>query len=210
MATWARVLVVGLVILGVAQPAAATFVDAVLAETGEAAITASEIGLARALGLYDLHAAAGPIEPAEVERFADGRLLEREAVRLEIQPKPAELEAAWRGVADRHGGEASLMAWLARIAVSQDWVRRLVEGDLRRRQFIDFRFRAFALVPPGELEAALGPGPHSDAEREVVEGRLREEIVDRALRDWLTEARGSAGVRLVPGALPVPTPIPLP
>jgi len=191
-------------------PAPAAFLDAVLAETDEVTVTASEIGLARALGLFELRSTAGPIQPVDLQQFVDGRLLEREALRLQIEPTPAELEAAWRRVAEHLGGDAALTAWLARISVSGDWARRLVDADLRRRQFIDLRFRAFALVPPDELEAALGSGPHSEVERQRVEARLRQETVDRALRDWLHEARSRAAVRLVTGALPAPSPIPFP
>jgi len=210
MATWRCWLLIGLGILALPHVAAAAFLDAVLAEAEGETITASEIGLARALALFELQPTSAPIQPSELETLVDGRILEREALRLQIQPSPEELQAAWRSAADRAGGETALAAWLARIGVSQEWVRRLVDGDLRRRQFIQLRFRAFALVGPAELQAALGPGPHADAEREAVEARLTRDAAEQALRAWLRDARSRAGVRPVTGALPAPCPIPLP
>jgi hypothetical protein len=187
------------------------FVDAVVAEVDGAVVTASDIALARALGLFGLAPAAGPLSAAEVERYADSRLLLREATRIGVEVAEVDRMAAWDAVAARAGGETALAAWLAAADVDLDWARRMVDDDLSLRRFVDLRFRALAFVSEAELSAALGPGAHSEAEREAARARLEEETARHRLAEWLSEARARGVVhRLTDASGRVPDPLPGP
>jgi hypothetical protein len=187
------------------------FVDAVVAEVDGAVVAASDVALARALGLFGLAPAAGPLSAAEVERYADSRLLLREAIRIGVEVAEADRTAAWDAVAARAGGETALAAWLAAADVEVDWARRMVDDDLSIHRFIELRFRALAVVSEAELSAALGPGAHSEAEREAARARLEGEAARHRLAEWRSEARARGVVRQLTGESgQVPDPLPRP
>src|SRR5262249_42269761 len=88
-----------LVVLGVVAAVApgrteVRFVDSVVAEVEGTEVTASDIALARALGLFGLVPAAGSLSAGEVDRYADGRLLVREATRIGVEVAEADRAAA--------------------------------------------------------------------------------------------------------------------
>ena len=198
-------------ILGAAGPGRAEvrFVDAVVAEVDGTVVTASDVALARALGLFALGPAAGPLSAPEVERYVDGRLLVREAARIGVEGTAVERAEAWTEAAARAGGEAALGAWLAAAGVDVAWARRMVDDDLGARRFVELRFRALAFVSEGDVSAALGPGPHGDVARETTRARLTEEAARGRLAEWLAEARARGSVRrLVGEGGSVPDPIP--
>jgi hypothetical protein len=192
-------------------PAAATLVDAVLAEAAGQTVTASDVALARALGVFGLTPSAAPIGVEDVERVAAARLEIAEAERLGIGPTDAERESAWAETAARLGGAGALAAWLEQAAVEPAWARRLVEQDLARRRFVDLRFGAFVFITEAEVTAALGPGEHAPDERERQRETLREAETARRRAEWLAEARTQVPVRvrLGPGET-VPSPLPMP
>jgi hypothetical protein len=207
------VLIVALVALGAPAPGAAApaLVDAVLAAVGAAPITASDVGLARALGLFGFTPAAGPIGAADVERLIRARLVVDETGRLDIGVDEAEVEVAWRALAERWGGGAALGGWLADNAVEPGWARRMLRDHLRYERFAELRFRAFVFVLEEDVSAALGPGEHAPAARERARERLRSEIADRQLAEWLEEAAHRVPIRrlLSPkDAVPLPWPTP--
>ena len=190
--------VLGLALMGVAWVGAAPrFVDAVLAEVEGRVVTASDVALARALGVFGFARAprGTPIDAADVDRLVSVQLALLEARRLGIAPAANDVETAWRRIADRAGGAAALDAWLERSAVESDWARRVVADDLVWRQFVDARFRALAFVAPADLAAALGPGPHDPAEEARVVVRLRERQTQERLAAWLRERQATARVR---------------
>jgi len=120
-------------------------------------------------------------------------------------------EAAWRAAGARAGGMDALIAWLRRNGIEENWARSAVEADLRRRRYIDLRFRAFAFVPEAEVERALGPGSHGPEARERARGALQHAIVRRRLAAWLKEARARARVRLLlEETQTIPAPFPMP
>jgi hypothetical protein len=205
-----------LVVLGVLAAVATgrtevRFVDSVVAEVDGALVAASDVALARALGLFGLAPAAGPLSAAEVERYADSRLLLREATRIGVEVAEADRAAAWDAVAARAGGETALAAWLAAADIDVAWARRMADDDLRIRRFVDLRFRALAFVSEAELAAALGPGAHSEAEREAARARLEEDTTRHRLAEWLSEARARGMVhRLTGQSGQVPDPLPGP
>ncbi|MFB3816446.1 MAG: hypothetical protein ACE147_02170 [Candidatus Methylomirabilales bacterium] len=187
----------------------AAFVDAVLAEVGTGIITASDVGLARALGAHGLAPSGAAIGPEEVQRLVQARLLVREAEQLEIGVPADAVDRAWQAVAERRGGLPALAAWLERIGVSQDWARRVVTDDLRRARYVEVRFREFAFVSEFEVDEALGPGEHAEPARDAVRRRLLEAEVQRSLDEWLAETRERVQVKLLMAA-PVPVPFEMP
>ena len=204
-----------LIVLGLLAAAATgrtevRFVDSVVAEVDGAVVAASDVALARALGLFGLTPAAGPLSPVEIERYAEGRLLVVEATRIGVEIAETDRTAAWDEVAARTGGETALAAWLAAADIDVGWARRMVDDDLSVRRFVDLRFRALAFVSEAELSAALGPEAHSEAEREAARTRLEEETARHRLAEWLSEARARRAVRQLTGDREVPDPLPGP
>jgi hypothetical protein len=183
----------------------------VLAEVDGRTITASDVALARALGLFGVQPTDDPIRTADIERYADARLIEHEASRLGIAGTSQEAEAAWQAAALRLGGPDALASWLDGNGIEASWARRMIEADLRWQRFVDFRFRAFIFVSEADAAKALGPGPHSPEDRERVRARLRQEALHREMAQWLAEARGRARIRILPlegGEIPTTFPMP--
>jgi hypothetical protein len=211
MSRAAAVLALSLAALVAVAPASASFLDAIVGEINGKAITASDIALARALGLFALSPSTSPIDADAVERFTDVLLALEEAERLGLEPSVEEVEGGWGAAAARVGGIEPLRAWLEQAAVDPAWPRRLVAADLRWHRFLELRFRAFVFVTEAEVDAELEPGRQSPAARARVRADLVERAVRRSLADWLAEARGRATVRslLAPGEqIPVPFPMP--
>jgi hypothetical protein len=194
-----------------AEPGSQGFLDAVLAEVDGGTVTASDIGLARALRLLGFHPADGPILTADIQHLIDVRLVEAEAVRLGIAEADPGSDTAWEEATARLGGPSALRAWLLAAGIDPVWARRLVGEDYRWRRFIDLRFRAFVFVSEEEVTQALGPGPHTAAARQRRREALLTAAVNRSLDEWLAQARAGARIRLIPTGLPaIPNPISMP
>jgi hypothetical protein len=194
-----------------AEPGGQGFLDAVLAELGGGTVTASDIGLARALRLFGFHPSDGPIQMADIQRLVDVRLVEVEAVHLGIAEADPGNDTAWEEATARLGGPSALRAWLLAAGIDPTWARRLVGEDYRWRRFIDLRFRAFVFVSEEEVTQALGPGPHTAEARQRRRESLLTAAVDRSLAEWLAQARAGASIRLIPtGLLAIPNPIRMP
>lgn len=195
----------------VGAPAAARPVDAILAEVAGVPVAASDIALARALGLFGFEPDGTPIDAVAVRRYVDARLVVRAATELAIAGTPEEREAAWQAAAERLGGATALAAWLDRVAIDAAWARQLIEEDLRWRRFVALRFRALAFVSETEVATQLGPGDHADAEHDRARETLRAAALRRQLDEWLEDARRRTTIRLVLDAAdtaPVPFPMP--
>jgi hypothetical protein len=184
--------------IGAAIPAdaAATFLDAVLAEVDGAIVTASDAAIGKALGLFGLEASPASIHTEDVRRLADAWLAIAEADRLQIAPAPTDIEEAWEAAAARVGGMDVLRGWLDQAGLDEAWARRLVAADLRWRRFIEIRFRAFVFVSETDVTRAIGPGPHTPDVHEKTVSALREEMTHRELTAWLAEARSRATLRI--------------
>jgi hypothetical protein len=199
--------------LGASSPALAaeTFLDAVLASVAGKTITVTDVAIGRALSLFGLRPSEAPIGRGEVEQVVDAVLLEREATQLAIGDAPEEVEAAWRAAADRVGGMPALLEWMTQAELDEGWVRRLVETDLRGRRFIDLRFRAFAFVSDADVAAALGPGAHTPELRERTREALHTQAIERAVAEWLADARTRHSIGLSDtAAREVPPPFSMP
>jgi hypothetical protein len=106
--------------------------DKLLAQVDARTVAASDIALARALGVLGFASSAAPIERAEVERYVDVLLLLQKAERIGISVEPVETDRAWAGAAGRVGSEATLRRWLEEHAIDPDWARHVVESDVLR------------------------------------------------------------------------------
>jgi len=213
--TWALSGLLAALLVGSAAVgnAATVFLDAVLAEVNGAIITATDAAVGKALGLVGLEASPASIQTTDVQRLVDAWLVDAEAARLQIVPSPADIEEAWQTVASQFGGIDALRGWLGQAGLDEAWVRKLIEADLRRRRFIEVRFRAFVFVSDEDVTKAIGPGPRVPEVREKTVNALREEVTARDVAAWLAEARGRATIRTTDAekaGLPLPFPLPAP
>ena len=192
--------------LGSAAP-----IDTVLAQVGSRTISASDIALARALGVFGFSPSRSPITRADVDRYVDVLLILAEAARIGVEAEPAAMDAAWTAVAARAGGEAALTRWLEGQAIGRDWARHMVEEEVVRSRFLDARFAAFVFPNDEAVTRALGPGQHDDDARERVRDRLVREEAVAAQAKWLDDARKRASIKiLLPDSGSVATPFALP
>jgi hypothetical protein len=189
------------------SPLAAKFVDAIVAQVDLYTIAASDVALASELGIYGLRSLEGPIRGEDIDRFIDARLIIAEAERLKMAPPAEVLESAWREAATRKGGTSRLREWLEENGISDDWARRLVHGDARRKYFAELRFERFVFIPEEEITRALGPGSHAPDERERVRAALRKQQAARNLASWLQEQRKRAKIRRFNEGETIPNPL---
>jgi hypothetical protein len=171
--------------------------DTLLAQVDARTISASDVALARALGLFGFAPTRSPITRADVDRYVDTLLILAEAGRIGIDADGAAADRAWAAAATRAGGEAALTHWLEANAVDRDWARRLVEEDLVKSKFLEARFAAFVFPDDATITRELGPGQHDESEREQVRARLVREAVSEAQATWLADARRRASIRIL-------------
>jgi hypothetical protein len=186
-------------------------VDTLLAQVDARTISASDIALARALGVLGFAPSSAPITRTEVERFVDVLLILAEAARIGVEGEPAAVDTAWAAVAARAGGEAALTRWLDDKAIDRDWARLMVGEDIVKSTFFDARFAAFIFPDEETVTRELGPGQHDEAAREHV----RDQLIRRAALDaqakWLDDARRRASIKiLLPDGASVAPPFTLP
>jgi hypothetical protein len=185
-------------------------VDALLAQAGSRTIAASDIGLARALGVFGFAPTPSPIERSDVDRYVDVVLMLEEAGRLGIEAEPAAVDAAWVAVGIRAGGETALERWLDKNAIDRGWARRLVAGDIVKAKFLDARFAAFVFPDDDAVTRELGPGEHDETAREQARERLVRVAASEAQATWLADARRRASIRiLLPAGVSVAPPFAL-
>jgi hypothetical protein len=206
----AVVALVGL-LLAPGLPAAAPLLDVLLAVVEGRTVAASDIALARALGVLGFTPSTSPIAREEIERFVDVLLIVEEAARIGIAAEPEQTERAWAAVVERVGGDAALARWLDAQALDRAWARRFVEHEVVRARFFEARFAGFVFPDEAAVDQALGPGQHDEAAREAARARLIREVAERAQADWLREARRRVSIRiLVPPGASITPPFPAP
>ena len=190
---------------------AAPLLDVLLAVVEGRTVAASDIALARALGVLGFAPSPSAITRQEIERFVDVLVILDEAGRIGIIAEPEQTERAWTAVVERLGGETALARWLDAQALDRAWARRLVEHEVVSARFFEARFAGFVFPDEAAIARALGAGQHEEAAREAARARLVREGAERALADWLQEARRRTSVRILlpPGASITP-PFPAP
>jgi hypothetical protein len=177
--------------------APAETLDTLLAQVDSRTISASDVALARALGVFGFAPSSAPIVRADIDRYVDVLLILSEAAKIGIEAEPAAIDAGWAGIAVRVGGEAALTQWLEDKAIDRDWARRLVEEDVVRSKFLDARFAAFIFPDEEAVNRALGPGPHEESARERVRERLVRQAAVEAEAKWLVDARRRASIKVL-------------
>jgi hypothetical protein len=191
--------------------AADIFVDAVLAQVDTRAVTASDIALARALGLFGFTLSADAIGVDDMERAVGIWIVVIQAQRLRLSAVGEGRAEAWRAAADRFGGPPAFEAWLTRVGVEPEWARQMVEDDLDWRQFIDLRFRAFAFVTEDQIRDGLSAEADTPDARARVRAKLEAAEVEARLGEWLAEERMRVPVqRLLAPSERVPVPFSMP
>jgi hypothetical protein len=191
--------------------AADVFLDAVVAEVETRSVTASDIALARALGLFGFTPSSAAIGPDDIERAVGVWIVVIQAQRMRLSAVGEGRAEAWRAAADRFGGPPAFEAWLTRVGVEPEWARQLVEDDLDWRQFIDLRFRAFAFVTEDQVRDGLGAEPDTPEARARVRAKLEAAEVEQRLAEWLAEERRRVAVQRLlapPERVPVPFSMP--
>jgi hypothetical protein len=134
-----------LVALFHAALASAVPIDTVLAQVDSRTISASDIALARALGVFGFSPSRSPIARADVDRYVDVLLILAESARIGVEATPAAVDAAWTAVGARSGGEAALTRWLEDQAITRalgpgqhdDDARERVRDRLIREQAVE-------------------------------------------------------------------------
>jgi hypothetical protein len=189
----------------------------VVAEVETRSVTASDIALARALGLFAFTPSPDAIGADDIERAVGVWIVVIQAQRMRMSAVGEGRAEAWRAAADRFGGPPAFEAWLTGVGVEPEWARQLVEDDLDWRQFIDLRFRAFAFVTEDQVRDGLGAGPDTPEVRARVRAKLEAAEVEQRRAEWRAEERRRVPVQLllapnerlpVPFAMPVLPPPP--
>ncbi len=89
---------------------AAPLLDVLLAVVEGRTVAASDIALARALGVLGFSPSPSAITRQEIERFVDVVVILDEAGRIGIIAEPEQTERAWTAVVERLGGETAARA----------------------------------------------------------------------------------------------------
>jgi hypothetical protein len=132
-------------------------VDAVVGEVGASIMTASDIALARALGLFGFTPSDAPILTADVDRYGAALVAVLEASRLGIGPTPPELEQAWTTLEAQLGGADLLRSWLEATTIDTAWARKSLEAHLRWRAWTALH-EGLTIETPGAKTETPGLG----------------------------------------------------
>jgi hypothetical protein len=189
----------------------AQMVDTLLAVVDSRTVAASDIALARGLGVLGFTASAAPVGRSDIARYADVFVILQEAERIGISVEPLETDRAWAAAVTRAGGEAAVQRWLDGHAIDRDWARHVVELDVRRQKFLAERFAAFVIPSEDDITRALAPGQTDEAAREQARESLVRAAAEKAQAEWLEGARRRAAIRiLIPDGAVIPPPFPPP
>jgi hypothetical protein len=172
-------------------------VDTLLAQVDTRTISASDIALARALGVFGFAPSSSPITRTDVDRFVDVLLILAEAAKIGVEAEPAAVDTAWAAVGARARGEAALTRWLEDKAIDRDWARVMVGEDIVKSKFLDARFAAFIFPDEETVTRELGPGQHDDDARERVRDKLIRQAAVEAQAKWLADARRRASIKIL-------------
>lgn len=149
-----------------------------------------------------------------LDLLVDQRLIAQEAERLpSAAPTAEEITAELSGLIGHFPSPADFYARLARVGLGADsaQLREIVEGRVRIRKYLDFRFRAFTVVTAREVEdyyrdvwvprrRRQTPGlvvPPREEVYKQLEAELIESKVDSDTDEFLEEARSSAEITIL-------------
>lgn len=141
----------------------------------------------------------------------DQRLLLYEAQGIPgIEPSPAEVTRALGELIARFPSEEFFYDRIARVGLSSSSLQEIIRNRLRILNLIDFRFRAFVIIPEDEIltyyrqvlapkliERGIKPAEQpTQEERDLIERILTEEQVSRAIDSYLENLRQQSDIVL--------------
>lgn len=141
----------------------------------------------------------------------DQRLLLYEAQGIPgIEPSPAEVARALGELIARFPSEEFFYDRIARVGLSSSSLQEIIRNRLRILNLIDFRFRAFVIIPEDEIlayyrqvlapkliERGIKPAEQpTQEERDLIERILTEEQVSRAIDSYLENLRQQSDIVL--------------
>lgn len=144
-----------------------------------------------------------------LERVIDQRLVAQEAEKLpSIRPTDAETDAALAELINLFPSQAEFYTRAQSVGLTPDALRDIVRARVAIAKFLDFRFRAFTVVTPGEVSEyyenvyvpryrASSPGqivPTLEEARTRIEEMLRENKITADTDAFLQDARSSADI----------------
>ncbi|MEW6731554.1 MAG: hypothetical protein AB1489_09530 [Acidobacteriota bacterium] len=144
-----------------------------------------------------------------LNQLIDQRLLLAEAERLpRLEPTTDQIADALRDLIKRFPSEEIFYERVRRVGLTRDVARDIMKQRLQILNYIDFRFRSFAIITDSEIQEyfkdvlqpklrarGIKPGEQpSDEERALIESILIEERVNREIERFLEQARQQADI----------------
>jgi hypothetical protein len=110
----------------------APLLDLPLAQVEARTVAASDVALARGLGVLGFTPSTEPIDRSDVQRFVDALLIVEEAGRIGLSVDPADAERAWAAVERRLGAHGKAPGRVAPgRPAARDHSHPLARGALR-------------------------------------------------------------------------------
>ncbi|MBN8725259.1 MAG: SurA N-terminal domain-containing protein [Acidobacteria bacterium] len=191
----------------VAQP---ILVDQLVATVNNEAITQSDIVWALALNPEVANSSSlSENLSLMLEQIIDQRLLLSEANRLpNLEFDKAEISQTITQLVKKFPNEEMFYQRLEKVGLTAEVLQQIFRDRLLILKYIDFRFRAFALVSELEIQQYYDekvkpklsegkfspPEKPSDEERKLIEAILVEERVSRQIEQFLETARQQADI----------------
>jgi hypothetical protein len=184
-------------------------IDRLMAAVNGRVITEGDLNLARSLSpliFYGSNAGSGSRED-EIKRLIDLELMRQELKNFSLtQDDETKLAARMQSLRDTYAGKGGLPALLRQLGLKEPELIAYVRLEFSILKFVDFRFRPFVSVSEEEIktyyEERLTPQLRK-SKLEVpplmqisakIEEILREEKVNAALEQWLSEIRHEARI----------------
>lgn len=144
-----------------------------------------------------------------LEILIDQQLVLREAEKLpHVHAEDSEVERALAELVKRFPSQAEFQRRCERVGLTSEQLREVVRERAEMEKYVSFRFRAFAVITPKEVEGYYrdvyvprlrrrSPGaivPKLEEVRAEIEKEMREDKVSSELGDYLDEARRDAEI----------------
>ncbi|MBI4851701.1 MAG: SurA N-terminal domain-containing protein [Acidobacteria bacterium] len=184
-------------------------VDQLIATVNGDAITKSDLVWALVLNPKTKQTDLTLNLPIVLEQVIDQRLLLSEANRLpNLDPTQIEISKTIAEVVKKFPSEALFYQRLEEVGLTGEILQKIFRERLLILKYVDFRFRAFAIITENEIQAYyeenvksklltqnINPSDKpSDEERKLIEAILVEERVNIQIEQFLDSARQQADI----------------
>jgi hypothetical protein len=211
---------VGTLWLPTSTPAQVVLVDQLVATVNNEVITRSDI-IWNLLLLPELPADSFTSANMQqmLQQVIDQRLLLGESAQLpSLDPTPQEVSQALGELIKKFGNETNFYSRINRYGLTATLLQDILRQRLRILKFIDFRFRAFAIVSEDEIQRYYRevllpklqeknndplPDEPNDKLRRLIEANLVEDIVNNKIEEFLESTRRQADIVMIVDFLPV-------